>query len=97
MRRVFFLVGVLPHFSGPRPLPAHRSPEAVDLTAHKPASGVAICQDDTTLRIRWPMAEGEYGVNGRVQPTRVDRIAENVQTFRFRASARLCNFCGKAL
>src|SRR5262249_15399262 len=35
---------------------------AVDLSGHRPASGVAIQQDGTRLRITWPMAEGEHGV-----------------------------------
>jgi hypothetical protein len=34
----------------------------VDLSGHKPASGVAIHQDGTRLRMTWPMAEGEHGV-----------------------------------
>ena len=35
---------------------------AVDLSGHKPESGVAVRQDDGRLRVTWPMAEGEYGV-----------------------------------
>src|SRR5438874_7827653 len=35
---------------------------AVDLSGHKPESGVVIRQDDSRLRLTWPMAEGEFGV-----------------------------------
>jgi hypothetical protein len=34
----------------------------VDLSGHKAASGVAVHQDGTRLRLSWPMAEGEHGV-----------------------------------
>ena len=34
----------------------------VDLSGHKPASGVVIHQDGLRLRITWPMTEGEHGV-----------------------------------
>lgn len=34
---------------------------SVDLSAYKPECGVAIVQQDSRLRIRWPMAEGEHG------------------------------------
>src|SRR5262245_58687663 len=39
-----------------------RGDMAVDLSAYKPESGVAIRQDDSRLRITWPIAEGEHGV-----------------------------------
>src|SRR5262249_11778714 len=35
---------------------------AVDLSGHKPGSGVAVRQETTRLRLTWPMAEGEFGV-----------------------------------
>jgi hypothetical protein len=35
---------------------------AVDLSAYKAASGVAVRKDGTALRVAWPMADGEHGV-----------------------------------
>src|SRR5262249_24607193 len=35
---------------------------AVDFSAYQPASGVTVRQDDTRLRLTWPMADGEQGV-----------------------------------
>jgi hypothetical protein len=35
---------------------------AVDLSAHDPASGVAVRRDETRLRLTWPIADGEHGV-----------------------------------
>lgn len=32
-----------------------------DLSAYRPASGVAVRQDGSRLSLRWPMAEGEHG------------------------------------
>lgn len=34
----------------------------VDLSGYQPASGVAIKQDDTRLRITWPLSDSEHGV-----------------------------------
>jgi hypothetical protein len=55
------LVGFLGSMAVTRAQPS-RSDMAVDLSAYQPASGVAIRQDDSRLRITWPMAEGEHGV-----------------------------------
>jgi hypothetical protein len=35
---------------------------AVDFSAYRTSSGVAIRQDSTRLRVTWPMAEGEHGL-----------------------------------
>ena len=35
---------------------------AVDVSAYRPASGVAVRQEGTQLRIRWPIVDGEHGV-----------------------------------
>jgi hypothetical protein len=37
-------------------------PVAVDLSGHQAASGVAVRQDGTRLRLTWPMTEREFGV-----------------------------------
>src|SRR5215472_1806186 len=55
------LVGLLGSLAVARARPT-RDDMAVDLSAYQPASGVAVRQDDSRLRITWPMAEGEYGV-----------------------------------
>jgi hypothetical protein len=34
----------------------------VDTSAYKPGCGVAVRQDDTALRLTWPIADGEHGV-----------------------------------
>jgi hypothetical protein len=54
-------VGLLGSMAVARAQPT-RGDLAVDLSAYQPASGVAIRQDDSRLRITWPMAEGEHGV-----------------------------------
>jgi hypothetical protein len=41
---------------------ARAQPPVVDLSGHDPASGVTVRQDDTRLRLTWPIAEGEHGV-----------------------------------
>jgi hypothetical protein len=35
---------------------------AVDVSAHRPACGVAVRQEGTKLHVRWPIATGEHGV-----------------------------------
>ncbi len=51
----FLLAGLFSSLAAPEPV-------AIDLSAYKPTSGVAVRQDDTRLRIAWPMADGEHGV-----------------------------------
>jgi hypothetical protein len=62
MRCLFvLLLGLLGSVSAARAQPS-RGAIAVDLTAYKPESGVALRQDDSRLRITWPITEGEHGL-----------------------------------
>ncbi len=54
-------VGFLGALAG-LPLPAGSAAEVkADFSAYRPASGVAVRQDGTRLRVRWPIADGEHG------------------------------------
>lgn len=55
------LVGLLGSLTLAHARPTHDEP-AVDLSAYRPASGVAVRQDGSRLRVTWPLAKGEYGV-----------------------------------
>jgi hypothetical protein len=58
MRSLFVVVNLF----GLMAPPAQAAGEfAVDLSAYKPESGVAVRAEETRLRIQWPMAEGEHG------------------------------------
>jgi hypothetical protein len=61
MRLMPLLIAVLAPLATAQPRPSTGNP-AVDLSAYKPASGVAVRQDGSRLRIAWPMADGEHGV-----------------------------------
>jgi hypothetical protein len=56
------MTGILALASGPALLRA--ADVAVDLSAYRPVPGVAVRQDGPSLRLRWPTAEGEWGVLG---------------------------------
>ena len=59
MRRLYFLLAA--SFAAFLAQPCNAGID-VDLSGHKPASGVVIHQDGTRLRVAWPMAKGEHGV-----------------------------------
>lgn len=59
MRRLYFLLAA--SFAAFLVQPCNAGID-VDLSGHKPASGVVIHQDGTRLRVAWPMAKGEHGV-----------------------------------
>jgi hypothetical protein len=62
MRILFFLfasIVTIPTISA-QEIPAKLIP--VDLSGFKPVTGVNVRQDDTRLRMAWPMADGEHGM-----------------------------------
>jgi hypothetical protein len=58
--RHLLFVGILGSF-GVAFAPPSRGEIAVDFSAYKPQSGVAIRQDGSRLRVTWPMEAGEHG------------------------------------
>src|SRR5690348_9702965 len=60
-----FLAGiVIATAAAAPPAPPAPPPEGVvvDVSAHRPVSGVSVRQVGTTLHVRWPIQRGQHGV-----------------------------------